>query len=62
MREGRFSDEQVVAVLREADRTSVAEAAKKVKVSEQAIYVWRGHFSPDDRRPDPHIEAAAGRS
>jgi len=26
-----------------ADRTSVAEAAKKNKVSEQAIYIWRKH-------------------
>ena len=28
-----------------ADRTSVAEAAKKHKVSEQTIYVWRKHFA-----------------
>jgi len=34
MRKSRFSDEQIVATLREADRTSVAEAAKKNKVSE----------------------------
>ncbi len=34
----------MVAVLREADRTSVAETAKKHKVSEQTIYAWRKHF------------------
>ena len=34
----------MVAILREADRTSVAEAARKNKVSEQTIYSWRKHF------------------
>ena len=34
----------MVAILREADRSSVAEAAKEHKVSEQSIYAWRKHF------------------
>jgi len=44
MRRIRFNEEQMVAVLREADKTSVAEAAKKHKVSEPTIYAWRKHF------------------
>jgi len=44
MRQSRFSEEQMVAILREVDRGSVAEAARKRKVSEQTIYIWRKKF------------------
>ena len=39
MKKSRFSDEQIVKILREADREPVAEVAKRHAVSEQSIYV-----------------------
>ncbi len=41
MKKKRHTGEQIVAILREADATSIAAAAKNHAITDQTIYRWR---------------------
>ena len=55
MRQSRFSDEQMVTILR--DRESVATVAKRHGVSEQTIYLWRRRFWTIEARDVHRLKA-----
>lgn len=56
VRKARLNDEQIQAIVREADRMPVAEVARKHGISQQTVYAWRSKLaaqtSKDARRID----------
>jgi len=56
MKKSRYSDEQIVRILREPDKAPIAEAAKCQGVNEQSIYGWRKHFGDIDSADIKNLE------
>ena len=64
MKKSKFSEEQMVKILREADRSPIGEVAKKHGISDQTIYAWRkrfGKLEPVDVKRLRHLEQENGR-
>ncbi len=64
MNKARYTEDQMVKILREADKAQVSQVAKKHGVSEATIYAWRkkyGELEVNDVRHLKQLERESAR-